>query len=82
MKDLSKAGLEANLDYWKSLAERHRAQRDHALRQVRTLQQILLEKTGKAYDGLDYLRDIQASASTPTWKHRLRNLMEAVRDLR
>lgn len=58
---LSEAGLEANLDYWKRVADRYRAQRDDALREVRALQEELFKQAGKAYDGYDYLRDISRS---------------------
>lgn len=58
---LSEAGLEANLDYWKRVAERYRAQRDDALREVRILQDELFKRTGKAFDGYDYIRDIKRS---------------------
>ena len=58
---LSEAGLEANIDYWKRVADRYRAQRDDALREVRALQEELFKQTGKAYDGYDYLRDIKRS---------------------
>ena len=56
---LSEAGLEANIDYWKRVAERYRAQRDDALREVRALQEELYKRTGKAFDGYDYLREIK-----------------------
>ena len=56
---LSEAGLEANIDYWKRVADRYRAQRDDALREVRSLQEELYKQTGKAFDGYDYLREIK-----------------------
>ena len=82
MKNLSEAGLQANLEYWKNLAVRYRKQRDHALNEVRSLQAILLEKTGRAYDGQDYLREIHKTQEKATWRHRLRYLIGALRDLR
>lgn len=60
---LSEAGLASNLTYWKNVADRYRRQRDEALQEVKKLQSILLEKTGKAYDGNDYLREIQETRS-------------------
>jgi hypothetical protein len=56
---LSEAELGSNLEYWKRVADRYRLQRDTALKEVHRLQQELLRTTGKAHDGLDYLRDIQ-----------------------
>ena len=82
MKDLSKAGLEANLEYWQALAARYMRQRDAAMKEVRALQAILLEKTGRAYDGQDYLREIKETEAKSTWRHRLRNLVGAIRDIR
>lgn len=69
---LSEAGLASNLDYWKRVADRYRVQRDEALMEVKQLQALLLEKTGKAYDGLDYLREIQRSRATNRGIARLR----------
>jgi len=82
MKDLSKAGLEANLEHWQCLAARYMRQRDAAMEEVRALQALLLEKTGRAYDGQDYLRVIKETKVKPTWRHRLNNFMGAIRDLR
>lgn len=82
MKDLGKAGLEANLEYWKALAERHRKQRDRAMHEVRNLQAILLAKTGRAYDGQDYLREIKETEYRATWHHKFRRFMELFREIR
>jgi hypothetical protein len=82
MTDLGKAGLEANLEYWKALAERHRKQRDRAMHEVRKLQAILLAKTGRAYDGQDYLRVIKETEYRVTWRDRLRRLVRNIRDIR
>jgi len=82
MKDIGNAGLKANLEYWMALAERHRKQRDNAMLEVRKLQAILLAKTGRAYDGQDYLREIQETHSSSTWRNYLRNFTEALRELR
>jgi phage-related protein len=82
MNDIGNAGLKANLDYWMALAERHRKQRDNAMLEVRKLQAILLEKTGRAYDGQDYLREIKETEASATWRNYLRNFTEALRELR
>ncbi len=82
MKDLSKAGLEANLEHWQCLAARYMRQRDAAMKEVRMLQALLLEKTGRAYDGQDYLRVIKETETRPTWRHWLKNITEAFRELR
>ena len=68
---LSESGLASNLDYWKNVSERYRKQRDEALREVEKLQKILLEQTGKAYDGKDWLREVQASRTTGRLRLRL-----------
>lgn len=70
---LSEKGIESNIDYWKNVADRYRRQRDDALREVKRLQEVLLTQTGKAYDGMDYIREIQASRTTATWRHRLKS---------
>ena len=61
---LSEAGLASNIEYWKRVADRYRSQRDDALREVQALQRELYRTTGKAYDGYDYIRDIQRTKSS------------------
>jgi hypothetical protein len=56
--DLSEAGLVSNLDYWKNVAKRYKDERDTAMREVWRLQKELVKRTGRGYDGLDYLREI------------------------
>ena len=70
---LSDAGLASNLDYWKRVADRYRMQRDEALVEVKKLQAILIERTGKAYDGLDYLREIHATRTKARAIVRIKN---------
>lgn len=82
MKDLSNAGLEANLEHWKCLAARYMRQRDQAVKEVRALRALLLEKTGRAYDGMDYLREINETKASATWHHKVRRFMELFREIR
>ena len=69
---LSESGLASNLNYWKNVSERYRKQRDEALREVEKLQKILLEQTGKAYDGKDWLREVKASGTTNKFRSRVK----------
>ena len=69
---LSESGLASNLDYWKNVSERYRKQRDEALKEVEKLQRILLEQTGKAYDGKDWLREVKASGTTNKFSSRVK----------
>lgn len=68
---LSESGLTSNIEYWKNVSERYRKQRDEALKEVAKLQKILLEQTGKAYDGNDWLREVQASRATARFRSRV-----------
>jgi hypothetical protein len=69
------AGLAANLDYWKRVADRYRVERDAATQEVQRLQAELLRRTGRAYDGLDYLREIQRSRQGVVFSQRIKNLL-------
>ena len=60
---LSEAGHTSNIEYWKAVARRYQAQRDMALQKVRFLQERMLEETGKAYDGNDWLRVVIATGA-------------------
>ena len=60
---LSEAGHTSNIEYWKAVARRYQAQRDMALQKVRFLQERMLEETGKAYDGNDWLRVVVATGA-------------------
>ena len=60
---LSEAGHTSNIDYWKTVARRYQAQRDMALQKVQFLQERMLEETGKAYDGNDWLRQVAATGA-------------------
>ena len=60
---LSEAGHASNIEYWKNLANRYQAQRDMAIRQVKFMQEKMLQETGKAYDGKDWLREVLASGA-------------------
>lgn len=61
----------ANLSYWKSVARRYRRQRNEALEQVHFLRHKLLQETGRAYDGNDYLRLVLKTASKPPLRYRI-----------
>jgi hypothetical protein len=66
---VSEAGLKANLDYWKNVADRYRQERDAALREAELVREILLRETGKAYDGDDWLREIaRTKTSNGVWR--------------
>lgn len=69
---LSEAGLSSNIDYWKNVSERYRKQRDQALKEVERLQKILLEETGRAHDGNDWLREVKASGTTHKFRSRVK----------
>lgn len=60
---LSEAGHVSNIEYWKNVAQRYQAQRDMALKELRFVQQKMLEETGKAYDGKDWLREVIATGT-------------------
>jgi hypothetical protein len=60
---LSEAGHASNIDYWKAVARRYQSQRDMALQKVQFLQERMLEETGKAYDGNDWLRVVVATGA-------------------
>ena len=60
---LSEAGHTSNIDYWKAVARRYQSQRDMALQKVQFLQERMLEETGKAYDGNDWLRVVVATGA-------------------
>ena len=68
---LSEAGLASNIEYWKRVADRYRSQRDDALREVQALQRELYKSTGKAYDGYDYIRDIQRTKASRSLFNRI-----------
>lgn len=70
---ISEPGMVANIEYWKSVADRYRRQRDDAIREVNRLQAILLQATGKAHDGNDYLREIHRSRTTAKGLVRIRS---------
>ena len=71
--DLSEAGLVSNLDYWKQVATRYRNERDNAIMEVVALQKELIKRTGKAYDGLDYLREIKRTRRDAGLWQRIKN---------
>lgn len=62
--------------YWKRVAMRYRNERDMVLEENRILQKVLLEKTGRAHDGADYLREIKETETRPTVKQRINQLFE------
>ena len=63
MMPLKEASLRANAMYWQEVAERYRRERDKALAEATEMQRILLEQTGRAWDGNDYLREVIESKS-------------------
>lgn len=63
------------VEYWKRLSERYRRQRDMAVREIQFLQKQLYIATGCARDGHDYLRQIRATRTSPTFRQRLKNLI-------
>jgi hypothetical protein len=76
---LKEATLRANAMYWQEVAERYRIERDKALRESAEMQRILLEQTGRAWDGNDYLREVMESkAESLRWKDRIYNFLRRV----
>jgi hypothetical protein len=76
---LKEATLRANALYWQEVAERYRIERDKALRESAEMQRILLEQTGRAWDGNDYLREVMDSkAESLRWKDRIYNFLRRV----
>ena len=76
---LKEATLRANALYWQEVAERYRIERDKALRESAEMQRILLERTGRAWDGNDYLREVMESkAESLRWKDRVYNFLRRV----
>jgi len=70
--------MSEEFEYWKTVAARYRSERNMVLEENRILQRLLLEHTGKAYDGGDYLREIAKSATTPSLKQRIKNFSERI----
>jgi len=66
---LSEAGHTSNIEYWKAVARRYQSQRDMALQKVQFLQERMLEETGKAYDGNDWLRQGRCYRRTSQQPH-------------
>jgi hypothetical protein len=76
---LKEATLRANALYWQEVAERYRIERDKALRESAEMQRILLEQTGRAWDGNDYLREVvESKAESLRWKDRVYNFLRRV----
>jgi len=76
---LKEATLRANALYWQEVAERYRIERDKALRESAEMQRILLEQTGRAWDGNDYLREVvESKAESLRWKDRIYNFLRRV----
>lgn len=68
------AALTANLSYWKKVADTYRTERDMTIREVSRLQRELLKRTGRAHDGLDYLREIKKTHQKAGLWQRIKNL--------
>lgn len=76
MMPLKEASLRANAMYWQEVAERYRRERDKALAEAAEMQRILLEQTGRAWDGNDYLREvIESKEESPRLKDRFYNFL-------
>lgn len=76
MMPLKEASLRANAMYWQEVADRYRKERDKALAEAAEMQRILLEQTGRAWDGNDYLRDVlESKAESPRLKDRFYNFI-------
>lgn len=76
MMPLKEASLRANAMYWQEVAERYRKERDKALAEAAEMQRILLEQTGRAWDGNDYLREVlESKEESPRLKDRLYNFI-------
>lgn len=76
MMPLKEASLRANALYWQEVADRYRKERDKALAEAAEMQRILLEQTGRAWDGNDYLREvIESKAESPRLKDRFFNFI-------
>lgn len=67
-----------DVEYWKRLSERYRRQRNMAVKEIQSLQKQLYIATGCAHDGNDYLRQIRATRTTATIRHRIKNLLGAL----
>lgn len=76
MMPLKEATLRANALHWQEVADRYRKERDKALQEAAEVRRILLERTGRAFDGNDYLREvIQTKADSPRLKDRVYNFL-------
>ena len=76
MMPLKEASLRANALYWQEVAERYRKERDKALAEAAEMQRILLEQTGRAWDGNDSLREvIESMGESPRLKDRIYNFI-------
>jgi hypothetical protein len=76
MMPLKEASLRANAMYWQEVAERYRRERDKALAEAAEMQRILLEQTGRAWDGNDYLREvIESKGESSRLKDRFYNFI-------
>lgn len=76
---LKEAALRANVLYWQEVADRYRLERDKALREAAEMQRILLEQTGRAWDGNDYLREVlETQQESLRWKDRFYNFLRRV----
>jgi len=76
MMPLKEATLRANALYWQEVADRYRQERDKALQEAAEVRRVLLERTGRAFDGNDYLREVsQTKADSPRLKDRVYNFL-------
>lgn len=76
MIPLKEATLRANAIYWEQVADRYRQERDKALLEAHEMRRLLLIRTGRAYDGKDWLRAIaETRADGPRTKDRVLNFL-------
>jgi hypothetical protein len=76
---LREATLRANALYWEQVADRYRQERDKALLEALEVKKILLQRTGRAYDGKDWLRAVvETRQDSPRLKDRVYNLLRRV----
>ncbi len=54
--------------HWKECAEKYKQQRDILLKDNRRLRAELLQATGRALDGEDYLREIYSTGCSLTYR--------------
>lgn len=54
--------------HWKEIAERYKVQRDAAIKDNHRLRRELMQATGRALDGEDYLREIYSTGYSRSYR--------------